>query len=412
MKKRVAVITFSVALPEEKGLSRMLFLAETLAAGGLSVDLITSTFQHWEKRQRDRREVPESRGGVRVVLVDEPGYSKNLDLKRIVSHRRFANGVRAYLEKDRGYDLLYCMIPDNRLAALVGRHARRRGIPFVVDVEDLWPEAMRMVLDVPVLSDLLFAGYRVHARRAYAACTAVIGSSDTYRDQPLRHGIAVEDRTTVYVGTDAARFRAGVLLHAPAFSREEGVFLLSYAGTIGASYDLRTLIRAADRVPVRGGKRLRVEILGDGPARAACEALAATLSGDVRFAGFLPYEEMAARLARSDAVINSLVRRASQSIVSKIGDYLCAGKPMINTGTDPEFRAKVEADGFGINVEPEDPDALAAAIVTLMDQPELCRRMGQAAERIAAEQFDRNKTYSHILAVVERQLKQGRREAK
>ena len=61
---------------------------------------------------------------------------------------------------------------------------------------------------------------------------------------------------------------------------------------------------------------------------------------------------MAAWLAASDITVNSLVHGAAQSIVTKIGDYLAAGIPMINTGESPEFCSKVEADGFGVNVAP------------------------------------------------------------
>ena len=33
---------------------------------------------------------------------------------------------------------------------------RRKEIPFVADVNDLWPEAMRMIIDIPVISDIIF----------------------------------------------------------------------------------------------------------------------------------------------------------------------------------------------------------------------------------------------------------------
>ena len=49
---------------------------------------------------------------------------------------------------------------------------------------------------------------------------------------------------------------------------------------------------------------------------------------------------MAAYLAKSDILVNSFVKKAPQSIVTKIGDYLAAGKPMINTCMSPEFRQK------------------------------------------------------------------------
>lgn len=137
------------------------------------------------------------------------------------------------------------------------------------------------------------------------------------------------------------------------------------------------------------------------PLRSAFEAVAAECSGKVTFVGYVPHALMAAYLKKSDVTVNSLVRKAAQSIVSKIGDYLASGHPMINTGLDPEFWAKVEADGFGLNVEPENVEALADTIETLYRNPEKCAEMGGTARRIGEEQFDRPHSYQKIIRMVD-----------
>ena len=83
---------------------------------------------------------------------------------------------------------------------------------------------------------------------------------------------------------------------------------------------------------------------------------------------------------------------------------------MINTGLDPEFWSKVEEDGFGVNVLPEDPEALAAVIEGLMDDPEGCTRMGLRARQIAREQFDRPNTYRKIIRLADRLLERQAQE--
>ena len=110
---------------------------------------------------------------------------------------------------------------------------------------------------------------------------------------------------------------------------------------------------------------------------------------------------MAAWLAKSDILVNSFVKKAPQSIVTKIGDYLAAGKPMINTCMSPEFRMKVEKDGFGINILPEDPRILADAVTDLYKDPEGRNRMGKRAREIAMEQFDRPQSYKKIIELIE-----------
>lgn len=91
------------------------------------------------------------------------------------------------------------------------------------------------------------------------------------------------------------------------------------------------------------------------------------------------------------------MKSAPQSIVTKIGDYLAAGIPMVNTGSSPEFRAKVDADGFGVNVEAEDPQALAQVILDLAADPERRAEMGARGRVIAEEQFDQPTSYLAII---------------
>ena len=118
------------------------------------------------------------------------------------------------------------------------------------------------------------------------------------------------------------------------------------------------------------------------------------------FLGYVDYEKMAAFLAQSDVLINSYIKNAAQSIVTKIGDYLAAGKPMINTLASMEFMEKVEREKFGINIKAEDKEELVRAILELRDNPDWCKVMGQNARRIAEAQFDRKAGYQKILDMV------------
>ena len=104
---------------------------------------------------------------------------------------------------------------------------------------------------------------------------------------------------------------------------------------------------------------------------------------------------------KSDVTINSFVKNAPQSIVTKIGDYLAAGKPMINTCSSIEFRNKVQNDGFGVNVPAEDVEELARVIYELYSNNEKCLKMGKKARKIAEEQFDRKYSYLVIKDMID-----------
>ena len=398
--KKIALVTAFVALHGEKGLGRLFYLAELFAKYGYEVEAITSRFQHWEKKFRDAAEIAKIESPCKITLLDETGYTKNVQVKRILSHRKLAKNILEYLEQNE-YDLIYNMIPDNHLSAVAAEYARKHNIPFVIDVEDLWPEAMKMVFDVPVVSNILFSYYTLYAKKAYKLADAVVGSSDCYRDEPLKYGVTIPNKVTVYVGNELGAFDQEAAENLENVEKKDGEFWVTYAGTLGTSYDIATLIRAADVLKKRGIENLRVVLLGDGPMRSEFEALAKELSGNVTFVGYVPHSLMSAYLVKSDVTINSLVRKAAQSIVSKIGDYLASGKPMINTGMDPEFRGKVETDGFGINVEPENPEALADVIEHLYRNPAKCQEMGGIARKIGEAQFDRPTSYKKIIDIVD-----------
>jgi len=378
---KVAVITMGVKLDGEKGYTRFRYLCEFLVKKGYEVDLITTTFQHWEKKQRDLESVDQKSYPFGIKFIYEPGYRKNIDLRRVRSHKIAAENLRKLLEKEGDYDLIYAEIPPNDVALAAAEYAHRNKIPFVADVNDLWPEAMRMVFDIPIVSDLLFYPLKRDAEKVYSLTSGVIGTSDEYRDRPFLNQKRDVLKETVYVGNEISVFDREAEQHADEVQKEEGTFWVTYAGTIGTSYDIRTMVLAAEELMKQGKTKIRFQILGDGPTREMLENLAKERKiQNVKFTGYVPYEQMAAYLVKSDVLINSFVRKAPQSIVTKIGDYLAAGKPMINTCMSPEFRKKAVEWMYENEAERND--------------------MGNRARKIAEEQFDRPVSYGKIEAMI------------
>lgn len=407
---KVAVITMGVRLDDEKGYTRFRSVCEFLADAGYEVDLITTTFQHWEKAQRDLDKIKKEDYKFGIKFIYEPGYKKNIDLRRVKSHKIAAKNLTKLLEEEGDYDLLYAEIPPNDVALAAAEYAKKKGIPFVADVNDLWPEAMRMVVDIPVVSDIVFYPLLRDAEKVYSLVSGVIGTSDEYRDRPFKKKNRPIPRETVYVGNELAVFDEGAKDQAKNIEKPGNEFWVSYAGTIGTSYDIRTMVLAGEELKRRGRSDIKIKILGDGPLKPELEQLAKDVHADnVEFLGYTPYDLMAAYLTESDVLVNSFVKKAPQSIVTKIGDYLAAGKAMINTCMSPEFRGKVKKDGFGFNIMPEDPEILANAIEKLYTHEDRRLEMGRRARQIAEEQFDRPKSYRKIEELIRALIEKNKR---
>lgn len=409
--KRIALIVQAVKLTDaEPGLDRAAYVAKLLASAGYQVDLITSVFQHWQKSRRSGEYQDYGDNSYNVVFLEEPGYKKNIDLRRVGSHSVLRSSLGSHFQQNHEkYDAVWCQIPPNNIAAEAAVFAHDEHIPFIVDVNDLWPEAMKMAVNIPILSDIMFAPFSRDAKKVFNLVSAIVGTSQEYADHPdsYRSSPVSEDKKlVVYVGNDIAAFDAGAVAN-PVRKPEDEIWV-TYAGTLGKSYDIEHLIQAADAAyaalegPQEGARKIRLKILGDGPDREHLEEKARNCNlGVVEFLGYMPYEKMAGYLVASDIVVNSLVKEAPQSIVSKIGDYLASATPMINTGRSPEMCDIVEREQIGVNVEPENSTELANAIVKLAGDAELRSVMGARARRLAEEKFDRKSAYAPIVDLID-----------
>ncbi len=85
-------------------------------------------------------------------------------------------------------------------------------------------------------------------------------------------------------------------------------------------------------------------------------------------------------------------------------EALATGVPIVqpNVGGYPEF---IEATGGGIIYEPNDPEHLARAISSLLDDPERVRTMGKQGREIVFEKYSMNNMATNILDVYNKVVK-------
>ena len=155
-----------------------------------------------------------------------------------------------------------------------------------------------------------------------------------------------------------------------------------FVGRLEAVKGVDVLLRAFARAREQcAGMTLR--IAGEGAERHALEALAAELDlgGDVTFLGRLEPNDVVGALTDSDALVIPSVWPEAFGLV--IIEAMGVGRAILGSrvGAIPDL----VADGVsGLITDPYDEGALAAGIVRLASQPDLCRQMGKAGQRKAA----------------------------
>lgn len=376
---------------------RFFYLAKILTSNlyDNKVEIVTSSFHHTTKKQR--RELTK-KYTFKITFIEEPGYPKNICLKRFQSHRAWGKNVQKYLRLRKKPDVVYCAVPSLTGPNLVARHCKQNNIRFVVDVQDLWPEAFQMIHNVPVVSKIGFAPFFALANGIYKHADSVCGVSETYVDRALKVNRRCKKGTVVYLGTELDVFDRYAAKD-PILVKSEGEVWLGYCGTLGASYDLTCVI---DALAILDNPKIKFIVMGDGPNVNKFKKYVAQKGIEAIFTGRLPYNQMCSLLSTCDIAVNPIAHMAAQSIINKHADYAAAGIPVVSTQENDEYRALINEYQMGFNCNNNDSDDLAKKIKILALKPGLRKKMGLNSRRCAVEKFDRERTYEALVREIMR----------
>lgn len=404
MKPRVLLINGFIYLPGEGGYKRSLYLFNMMKDLGYQITLLTGDFNHYAKKVRDvkkfREEYPDFKD---IEILHMPAYTKNVSFGRWKSGEVWAKNVYSWLNDHyKNYDLVYANMPDIPTILKIKDLCHDKGLKLIIDVRDLWPEVFRVLLKKEWIYKIITYPIKKRADRCYASADEIMAVSNEYLQRGLSVNKKAKNRTAVYIGATFDRFYSGIEKFASSIAKKDGEVWVTYAGTLGSTYDLYTLLDAAAVVQGKGQEHIVFKILGQGPEEKSLKNYAAEKDlKNVDFVGFVDYEKMAAYLSKSDMTINSVKRRASQSIINKVADYFAAGVPCLNGSLCQEMRQLIDDYQAGLNFEPENVDSLVDAIFQIDNNKEKAKLFGENARKLASGKFDRSVTYHQIIKLID-----------
>ena len=176
----------------------------------------------------------------------------------------------------------------------------------------------------------------------------------------------------------------------------EGKTVIGFIGTFGPWHGAEVLALSAAEV-ARRHPRAAFLFVGDGPGmKRVREILRESGAEDCcRFTGTVPQEEAPDYLAACDLYVSPHVpnRDGSRFFGSptKLFEYMAMGRGIVASDLE-QIGEVLEAERTALLVPPEDPGALAAALIRLSEDPSLRSRLGRAAREAAVERhtWDRN----------------------
>lgn len=274
--------------------------------------------------------------------------------------------------------------------------AHRFGVPWIMEVRDLWPESL-VAVGASRNSSPLVQILEKLARALYRSAGHVVTVTDAQRAAIASNGISPGRITVIPNGVDD-EFIARAGTSAPPTG---GQFVVTYIGTLGMAHHLETFLEAAHRF--RNEPEVRFQIVGEGARRSALEAQARQMRlGNVLFAGEQPRESVPGWIAGSHLCV-VLLRKTGvfQTVVpSKMLEIMAAGCPLV-LGVAGAAKSLLEKAGAGIAFEPENADQLVEAIRRMKADPKLRNGCAENGRRFVAAEFNRKALALKYLSVLQ-----------
>jgi glycosyltransferase involved in cell wall biosynthesis len=268
--------------------------------------------------------------------------------------------------------------------------SRIKGARWVLEVRDLWPEAIRAV---GAISNLwLIRLLEAIEGWAYRRADRVVTVTRSFAAHIVGRSVPEERIAVITNGVNLELFQSPY--RDPKLEEElglQGKFVVGYFGTLGMAHRLETLLDAAEML--RDEPEIRILIVGDGAERDRLRNMRGQRGLDNVIMLDQQAKEQMPRFWGVADVSLATMRKAplfTTMIPAKMFEAMAMERPVI-LGFEGESREIVEGAGCGIAVEPENAAEMAAAIRYLAAHRDEARRMGERGHTLVREKYDRRK---------------------
>jgi glycosyltransferase involved in cell wall biosynthesis len=379
------IVNHYALTPEQSGGTRHYDIARELVKRGHDVTIVASSF-HYAMFEETKEYPPHSDvliemiDGIRFVWIRTRPYRGN-GIGRVRNMLEFTWKLRHLPE-------LKLECPDVvvgssvHLFAVYGtyRLAKHFDVPFVMEVRDIWPQTL---IDMGVSKWHPFVVVLgLLERFLYRRADTIISLLPLAARHIETFGVPSDRIYWISNGVDMTRFE-----NLTASKRlDHRKFNVLYAGTMGMANNLEPLLEAASQL--KEHTKIQITLVGNGPLKETLQQRARSLP-NVTVMDAVPKEAIASLLAEADVLFVALknlpLYRYGMSM-NKVFDYMAACRPVVFAADVPEN--PVDKAGSGIVVEPDDPEAIANAVLMLYNGTSRFREeMGTRGYRYVAEHF-------------------------
>lgn len=301
--------------------------------------------------------------GISVLRVPLYPSHDGSALKRIANYISFAFSaafIGALLVKPA--DIMYVYHPPATVGFAASVIGMVRRIPFVYDIQDLWPDTLAAtgMLNNSGILKLVDSGCRFIYRQA----AKIVVLSPGFKEMLVSRGVPSEKIEVIYNWCDEANIQQK---EAAAGLDEKfglsGRFNIVFAGTMGKAQALDSVLDTAKIIGISQPRVQFVFVGGGIEVERLKQRTVALALPNVLFLPRMPMQEIGTILTRADVLLVHLRDDPLFKITlpSKTQAYMAAGRPIL-MAVRGDAANLVENSKAGLTCIPEDSQSIAEAV--------------------------------------------------
>jgi hypothetical protein len=359
---------------------------------GTSVELITTDFNHRYKTKHAFNENSD------ITFINVPEYKKNLSLKRLYSHIIFAIRLYKYFNNLKYKpSKVYCIVPAVTSGFVCNLFCKKRNIPFIIDIIDLWPESFIILSKYKWILELITLPWSFIARKVYKSADIIFAESEYYAKYAQIYNSKIKAKN-VYLGTDINKTKLLISESNLKIEKPSNEIWISYGGNLGNSYDFDILLESFKKLNNIGFTNIKLIFIGDGEYKFNILDYKNKFNLPIEVSGFLTYPDFLKYLSYSDIAINSFKKGTKVAFSYKFNDYISCGLPVLNNLLG-ETADIIDKYHIGLNFDYNEA-TLYDRLLYLLRNPENIAEMKKNVLFVAEQVFDKGFLYKEMIDIL------------
>ena len=279
------------------------------------------------------------------------------------------------------------------IQGLLGAFIKKfRGIPFVYNLQDIFPDSL-FNNGLANKGGMLWKIGRIIENFTYKHADKIIVISEDFKKNIMAKGVPEEKIVVVYNWVDQNAVVNVERENNKLFDKynlDRSKFYIEYSGNIGLSQNMDMLLEVMEDLQ-DNYPDINLVLVGEGAYKAQVEKIVADKPlKNVVMLPFQPYEDISYVFSLGDVgLVISKPGTGAASVPSKTWSIMSASRPVLANFDENELKDILAGNECGIFTKAGDKEAFKQSIITLYENRELCKQYGKNGRQFVMDNLTR-----------------------